>query len=62
MSDAETRAYTVEQRGDGWLVIAPGGSTLLECRDEHSARHYEELLNRAYRAGYRSGYRDGRAK
>ncbi len=57
---ADDSAFGLEPVEGGFRVLSPDGYTVLECRDRHSADHYLELLNRAYRIGYKAGYRKGR--
>jgi hypothetical protein len=52
--------YQVREQADHWDVISPAGHVVMACRDLHSANHYVELLNKAYRVGYKAGYRAGK--
>ena len=47
---------------DAGRVVDSNGSTVIECQDSLNARHYVELLNRAYRSGFKAGYREGRGE
>ncbi|MEE4376046.1 MAG: hypothetical protein V2J55_00840 [Candidatus Competibacteraceae bacterium] len=53
-------AYFVEEHADRWDVVSPAGYVAITCRDRHSADHYAELMNTAYRVGYKAGYRAGK--
>jgi len=52
--------YQVREQADHWEVISPAGHSVMTCRDQHSANHYAELMNKAYRVGYKAGYRAGK--
>lgn len=60
--DISDPAYEVDRRDDKFSVISPTGVNVLECRDEHSARHYAVLLTAAWQSGYREGFRAGNAE
>ncbi|MEZ5582300.1 MAG: hypothetical protein R3F37_05545 [Candidatus Competibacteraceae bacterium] len=54
-------AYSVQEQADNrWEVISPAGYVAMTCQDRHSANHYAELMNKAYRVGYKAGYRAGK--
>lgn len=56
----ESQGYHIAQGQGRWSVCSAAGNVVLECADAHSAEHYLELLNKAYRAGYKAGYRHAR--
>ena len=58
MDYSESEPYDIVPRGDSNCVVDDQGRDVITRRDEHSARHYADVLNRAYRHGYRRGYRD----
>ena len=58
MTYSETQPYRILVRGDSFCVVDDQQQDVMACRDERSAQHYADLLNRAYRRGYRNGYRD----
>lgn len=57
MDDSETPPYRVEHHEQIYRVLGASAQVIMECRDEMSARHYVELLCRAYRLGYKAGFR-----
>ena len=52
--------YRFEELDEVFRVLSPDGYNVLDCHDRHSAEHYVELLNRAYRNGFKAGYRTGK--
>ena len=56
----ESEGYHIEQDEGRWRLCSAAGNVVLAGTDPHSAVHYLELLNKAYRAGYKAGYRDAR--
>ena len=59
-ADNEESSYQVEERDDVFKVLSPSGTTIMDCRDRHSADHYAVLLTEAYRIGFRAGFRAGK--
>lgn len=56
MSD-ERRYYAVVQTEGDYRVESPNGYCVMETRDEGSAHHYADLMNKGFEAGYKAGYR-----
>ncbi len=57
MADDATLSYQIEAHDGRYRLLDAGGYVVLECADEASARHYAELMNKAWRGGFRAGYR-----
>ncbi len=60
MDNDELVAYRIDAHEGRYRLLDVEGSTLLECQDETSARHYADLMNKAWRSGFRAGYRTGK--
>ncbi len=60
MDNDELAAYRIEAHDGRYRLLDADNYVVLECTDETSARHYAELMNRAWRGGFRAGYRAGK--
>jgi hypothetical protein len=60
MDNDESVTYRITAHDGRYRLVNAEGNTLLECQDEASARHYAELMNKAWRSGFRAGYREGK--
>ena len=60
MDNDESKAYRIVAHEGRYRLLDAEGQALLECRDEASAGHYVELMNKAWRGGFRAGYRAGK--
>ncbi len=58
--DSDEVVYRIEAHDGRYRLVDAEGYSLLECQDEASARHYAELMNKAWRSGFRAGYRTGK--
>ena len=60
MPNPEAEPHKIVVRGDKYGVVDDQQRDVIAGRDERSAQHYADLLNKAYRRGYRLGYRDAK--
>ena len=59
---SEISAYEVICNEQRYEVITPTGVSVMVCSDEPSAKHYANILSRAYQAGYKQAQVDNREK
>lgn len=52
--------YVVVKQSNAFCVVDHNHRTIVSCQDELNARHYAELLNKAYKSGYKTGYKAGK--
>lgn len=52
--------YQVIEQQNGYTVVDSSRRTIISCQNELNARHYAELLNKAYERGYKAGYKTGK--
>ncbi|WP_455211631.1 hypothetical protein [Kaarinaea lacus] len=52
------QAYQVVKQEHSYTVMDSSGRTVITCQNELNARHYAELLGKAYERGYKAGYKD----
>lgn len=50
------QTYQVLKQQNAFQVVDAAHNPVIQCKDETNARHYAELLNKAYYHGFKKGY------
>lgn len=60
MNDEALNPFKVNTHEDKYQVLDGNDNAWLETANTHTAEHYMDLLNKAFKSGFKQGYRQGR--